>query len=62
LALLDLVDARVMLGPLALEEDLEVLDQLVRMDFKEPLVQLVHQVFEEKMEKLELQVPLVFLE
>jgi len=62
LDLLDLEDARVMLEPQALEVDLEVLEQLVRMVFREPLGQLVQQVFEEKMAKPELQVLLVFLE
>lgn len=62
LDLLDLEDARVMLEPQALEVDLEVLEQLVKMAFREPLGQLVQQVFEEKMAKPELQVLLVFLE
>jgi len=62
LDLLDLEDARVMLEPQALEVDLEVLEQLVKMVFREPLGQLVQQVFEEKMAKPELQVLLVFLE
>jgi len=60
--LLDQEDVRVMLEPQDLEEDLVVLDQLVRMVFKEPLDQLVHQVCEEKMEKPEPLVPLVSLE
>lgn len=60
--LLDQEDVRVMLEPQDLEEDLVVLDQLVRMVFKEPLDQLVHQVSEEKMEKPEPLVPLVSLE
>lgn len=59
---LDLEDVRVMLEHQALEVDLEVLEQLVRMVFKDPLGQLDQEVFEERMEKPELQVPLVFLE